>query len=119
MTMRKSIFLLALLCASAYAAEPAAPVPPPPAMEPVPDAAPGPAPAPGEESVEPQVTIIQHEKETVEEFRIHNQLYMIKITPKIGKPYYLVDTTGSGKLDARLNELDPKILIPAWVIYKW
>ncbi len=113
MTMRKSIMLLALLCGTALAADP----PPPPAMQPVPDAAPD-APQAGE-TIEPQVTIIQREKETVEEYRIHNQLYMIKVTPKIGKPYYLVDTDGDGKLDSRRNELDPKILIPAWVIYKW
>jgi len=111
--MRKSIVLLALLSGTALAAEP----PPPPAMQPVPDAAPDGAPA--GESVEPQVTIVQHEKETVEEFRIHNQLYMIKVTPKKGKPYYLVDSDGDGKLDSRSNELDPKILIPAWVIFKW
>ena len=111
--MRKSILLLALWCATSYAAEP----PPPPAMEPVPDEAPS-APQTGE-TIEPQVTIIQREKETVEEYRIHNQLYMIKVTPKIGKPYYLVDSDGDGKLDTRRSELDPKILVPSWVIYKW
>ena len=111
--MRKSIVLLALLSGSALAVE----APPPPAMEPVPDAAPDAAAA--EESVEPQVTIIQREKETVEEYRIHNQLYMIKVTPKVGKPYYLMDADGDGKLESRRSELDPKILIPSWVIFKW
>lgn len=111
--MRKSIVLLALLSGTVLAVEP----PPPPAMQPVPDAAPDAAPT--SESVEPQVTIVQHEKEMVEEYRIHNQLYMIKVTPKKGKPYYLTDSDGDGKLDSRSNELDPKILIPSWVIFKW
>lgn len=111
--MRKSIFLLALLCATAYAAEP----PPPPAMKPAPDES-KPVPQTGE-AVEPQVTIVQHEKETIEEYRIHNQLYMIKVTPKIGKPYYLVDTTGDGKLNTRRDTLGPKMVIPSWVIYRW
>jgi Protein of unknown function (DUF2782) len=111
--MRNWIVLSALLSGVALAAE----VPPPPAMEPVPDDAPVAEQAP--ESVEPQVTIIQREKETVEEYRIHNQLYMIKVTPKVGKEYYLVDSDGDGSLDSRRNELDPKILVPAWVIFKW
>ncbi len=55
----------------------------------------------------------------MEEYRIHNQLYMIKVTPKIGKPYYLVDSDGDGKLDKRRNELDSKILIPSWIVLKW
>ncbi len=115
--MRKSIVLLALLCGTALAAEP----PPPPGLQPVPDAAPDSSAAPDASQADtgPQVTIIQHQNETIEEFRIHNQLYMIKVTPKIGKPYYLVDTDGDGKLDSRRSELDPKILIPSWVIYKW
>ena len=107
--MRKSIVLLALLCGTALAVEP-----PPPAMAPAPDTAPDAAPA--GESVEPQVTIIQSEKETVEEYRIHNQLYMIKVTPKMGKPYYLVDSDGDGNLESRRNELDPNIPVPAWEI---
>ncbi len=110
--MRKSIVLLAFLCGTALAVEP-----PPPAVAPVPDAAPDAAPA--DESVEPQVTIIQREEATVEEYRIHNQLYMIKVTPKKGKTYYLIDADGDGNLESRRNELDPKILIPSWVILKW
>ncbi|MHB8472188.1 MAG: DUF2782 domain-containing protein [Gammaproteobacteria bacterium] len=115
--MRKSILLLALLSGSALAVDP----PAPPAMQPVPDAAPEAAPdapQPGE-TVEPQVTIVQHENETIEEYRIHNQLYMIKVTPKHGKPYYLVDTRGDGKLDTRRDKLDSNMLIPSWVLLKW
>lgn len=111
--MRKFIVLLALVCGTALAAD----APPPPDLQPLPEAAPD-APQ-AEETIEPQVTILQHEKETVEEYRIHNQLYMIKVTPKHGKVYYLVDSDGDGKLDSRRNELDSKLMIPSWVIYKW
>ena len=109
--MRKSIVLLALLCGTALAVEP--PLPPPPAMAPVPDAAPDAAPA--DESVEPQVTIIQREEAMVEEYRIHNQLFMIKVTRNNAKPYYLVDSDGDGKLDKRRNEMNSKIPIPPWI----
>ena len=110
--MRTSIVLLAFLCGTALAAEPT-----PPAIAPAPSAVPDAAPA--DEGVVPQVTIIQREEAMVEEYRIHNQLYMIKVTPKKGKPYYLIDSDGDGNLESRRNELDPKILIPAWVILKW
>jgi len=103
--MRKFIILAALLCGSALAAE-----------TPLPGATPGSSRA--SESIEPQVTIVRHTKETVEEYRIHNQLYMIKVMRNNVKPYYLVDSDGDGKLDKRRNELDPKQPIPSWIAYR-
>ena len=113
MMLRNLMIVMSLLCGTALAAD----APPPPPLEPVPDLAPQ-APQ-SSETVEPQVTIVQRKEETIEEYRIHGQLYMIKVTPKKGPPYYLVDTNGDGRLDARRSELDPKLLIPAWVIFKW
>jgi hypothetical protein len=110
--MRKFIFLSALLCGSALAAE----APQPSVLQTLPDSALGSSRA--GESIEPQVTIVKHAKETVEEYRIHNQLYMIKVTRNNGKPYYLVDSDGDGKLDKRRNEMDSKILIPSWIAYR-
>ena len=40
---------------------------------------------------------------------------MIKITPKVGKPYYLVDDRGDGKF-ARQESLDSGVRPPRWVI---
>lgn len=71
------------------------------------------------EIMEPQVTIIRREGEVIEEYRIQGQLYMVRVTPQVGKPYYLVDTDGDGNLETRAHELDPKIMIPAWVILRW
>jgi hypothetical protein len=68
---------------------------------------------------EPAVTIIERGQERVEEFRINNRVYMIKITPAKGYPYYLVDTNGDGNFDTRSTGLDPKITIPQWVLFKW
>lgn len=69
--------------------------------------------------LEPQVTITQHEDEIIEEYRINNQLYMIKVTPRKGYAYYLVDTDGDGRLDTRKNELAEDVLIPQWTILRW
>jgi Protein of unknown function (DUF2782) len=69
--------------------------------------------------LEPEVTITQHENETIEEYRVNNKLYMIKVIPRKGYAYYLVDTDGDGSLDTRKNELAGDILIPQWTILHW
>jgi hypothetical protein len=43
---------------------------------------------------------------------------MIKITPKVGKPYYLVDDRGDGKF-ARQESLDSGFRPPRWVIHSF
>lgn len=94
--------------------------PPPAATEQSkPDAPPPPMPTDEREEMEPQVTIIRKEDRTIEEYRINGQLYMVKVTPSKGYPYYLVDADGDGQLESRRNELDPKILVPSWVIFRW
>ena len=67
---------------------------------------------------QPQVTIIQRGTETIEEYRINGRLYMIKVTPKKGVPYYLIDTTGNGTFDTR-TELTQDLRIPGWILLKW
>ncbi len=55
----------------------------------------------------------------VQELRINGQLYAIRITPKKGYPYYLVDSDGDGNLETRNNDLGMKLLIPTWVLKSW
>lgn len=71
------------------------------------------------EIMEPQVTIIRREGEIIEEYRLHGRLYMVRVTPASGPPYYLVDTDGDGNLETRSHELDPRLMIPAWTILRW
>lgn len=70
-------------------------------------------------SEEPEITITRNKSEIIEEYRINGQLYMIKITPKKGFSYFLVDTDGDGALDRRQNELDEGLLIPQWTLFRW
>jgi hypothetical protein len=65
-----------------------------------------------------EVTITKQAEQTVEEYRSGGKLYMIKITPKIGLPYYLVDDLGDGKFSHHLN-LDPGFRPPRWVIHRF
>ena len=67
----------------------------------------------------PDITISERGETTVEEYRLNGQLYMIKIIPKKGVPYYLVDSNGDGLLSRRMNDLSPGFLIPSWVILRW
>lgn len=68
---------------------------------------------------QPPISIHAPAESTIEEYRVNGKLYMIRITPKKGAPYYLVDADGDGNLETRRNELAPDFLIPSWVIFKW
>jgi hypothetical protein len=87
-----------------------APVPEPPVLPP---------PVESGEALEPEVTIIRREDATIEEYRINGRLYMVKVTPVVGKPYYLVDRTGDGRMETRMNELQDNFIVPQWVIFSW
>ncbi len=89
-----------------------------PELEPLPEAAPPPSIGVDDE-MEPEVSIIKRDDAVVEEYRMNGQLYMIKVTPVIGPPYYLIDTTGDGDLNARRSELDPAFVVPSWMIFRW
>ncbi len=67
----------------------------------------------------PEVTIIQQDDAIIEEYRIGGQLYMVKVTPRKGIPYYLVDTDGDGRLDSRRSELAEDMMIPRWTLFRW
>ena len=56
-----------------------------------------------ESDIEPAVTLRERENRTVEEYRVNGNLYMVKITPSVGAPYYL--SGGRGRL--RGHELEP------------
>jgi hypothetical protein len=109
-----TFIILNCLCASAWAAEPA------PAAPPAHKEAPPAANSQSNEVVpgEAQVTISRKADMTVEEYRVGGRLYMIKITPKHGKPYYLVDDRGDGRF-ARQDPLDFGLRPPMWVIKKF
>ena len=70
------------------------------------------------ESIEPDVNIIQKEDRTIEEYRVHGELYMIKVTPTVGYPYYFIDTDGDGSLESKQYELESG-LVPNWILFKW
>ncbi|TLX57676.1 DUF2782 domain-containing protein [Stutzerimonas nosocomialis] len=65
---------------------------------------------------EPDVTIRQEGDRTVEEYRVNGFLYAVKVTPKHGKPYFLVRADGDSNF---IRSDRPDMLIPAWEIFSW
>ena len=112
MCMKKMVLfgLLLILASAARAEDTAEPggvaddIPPPPQVE--------------AEELEPEVTIIEKEQETLYEYRINGAVYMIKIQPKRGPAYYLLDLDGDGEMDTQHD--DPAaIVVPHWVFLRW
>ena len=72
-----------------------------------------------EEVMEPEVTIIRRKDKTVEEYRMNGRLYMVKVTPTAGPPYYLVDNDGDGLFDQQMGDIYNDFKVPKWVIFSW
>lgn len=90
----------------------------PPKLEPLPEPPPPPAGMELDPAAEPQVTIVKKGKETVEEYRINGELYMMKITPAHGVPYYLMKEDQEGGW-SRLEGPNPPLIIPKWVLFNF
>jgi hypothetical protein len=70
------------------------------------------------EGIEPDITIREEGRQTIYEYRIKGQLYMVRVQPQIGPPYYLLDTDGDGIMDVQ-NDSPRDIAVPQWVIFSW
>ena len=104
--MRYTLTLLSFLITSAALA---ANAPPPPDVKPVPDGTPNASDA-------PPVTIKPSGKGRVEEYRSANgRVYMIKVIPKVGKPYYLIDQKGEGFFTRR-DTFEGGMQPPMWKV---
>lgn len=62
---------------------------------------------------EPDINIIERDNATFEEYRINGRLYKIKVTPKIGTPYYLNYEEGANVWH-RDDGVDPAPEAPVW-----
>lgn len=73
-----------------------------------------------DEQVEPTVTIRVEEGQRIEEYRLNGRVYMVKVTPKDGIPYYYMDNDGDGRLelDTTRSALDP-VQPVYWKVKEW
>jgi len=66
----------------------------------------------------PEVTITETDEGTVYEYRVKGQVYMVKVDPIAGPPYYMLDTNGDGILDIQ-EEKAPDLAVPQWLLFSW
>ncbi|SMC21464.1 Protein of unknown function [Andreprevotia lacus DSM 23236] len=68
---------------------------------------------------EPEVRIIEKGDATIAEYRLKGRLYKIKVTPKIGAPYYLIDSEGKGNFIRSDGLGSPELIVPQWVLFEF
>ncbi|MGY6275648.1 DUF2782 domain-containing protein [Methylomonas sp. MgM2] len=71
------------------------------------------------EEMEPDITIIRKGKDTIQEYRRGGKLYMVKVIPQVGPPYYFLDLNGDGTLDVKKSDLDAQTNINLWTLFEW
>lgn len=114
-----SIVVLASFAVIAQAAEKekfeSLPEPPPPVKNYKAPPPPAEKTAPESEALpEPEVHITTQGDERREEYRLGGKLYMVKVVPKKGRPYYLIDKEGKGEFVR--DDLQQGVSPPMWVI---
>ena len=72
-----------------------------------------------DEQVEPTVTIREEEERRVEEYSRNGQVYMVKVVPKVGAPYYYIDTDGDGTLETTPSKGMEPVRPVYWKVKEW
>lgn len=123
MTPARLTLLLILPCVLSGVAlagagrKPAAPLPPGLTEVPEDDGA-VPLIAPSTTPEEPEIRIRSEGDTTFEEYRRDGRVYMIRVKPRIGPPYYLIDNTGDGRFLRHDGPL-PNNAPAQWRIYQF
>ncbi|WP_462319917.1 DUF2782 domain-containing protein [Halochromatium sp.] len=73
----------------------------------------------GDSASAPEVTITETDEGTVYEYRVKGQVYMVKVQPIVGPPYFLLDTNGDGVLDVQERRQTPDLAVPQWLLFSW
>ena len=111
--MRRLLAIVLVLAAFAAAAQPR-----PPKLEPLPEPPPPPPIPAGPGVDEPRVRIPVQQGDKIEPIREHGQVIALRVTPPNGRPYYLIDTTGTGGW-MRRDSLDDGLRVPMYPIVEF
>ncbi|MEI6707955.1 MAG: DUF2782 domain-containing protein [Methylococcales bacterium] len=115
--MRRFI-LLSILAFPVFAADEDN-TPPPPQLEASPEQPDIPASAKSGQTLEPDITIIRKGKSTIQEYRRGGRLYMVKVTPDIGPPYYFLDPDGDGTFERHGGDRNLDSNVNMWKLLEW
>ena len=111
--------LAAAAIAVAQALPPAPPPPPiPPESESRENAPPPPPPVASDPELEPEITITKKDDQTIEEARVNGKLLWVKVTPRNGRPYFLIPDATDGTL-IRRDGFDPGLKVPLWLLFSF
>ena len=114
--LRVAMALFAIATAASFAQAP------PKGLESLPDVPPPPklsTTTTPDDAETPQITIRQEGENKVEEFRTKSgKVYAIRVTPKIGKPYVLVDPDGKGTM-TNATEINGGVKPAQWTIFEF
>jgi len=72
-----------------------------------------------DDELQPEINIQQFDNREVQEYSVNDHVYMIKITPKVGSPYYLVDPDGTGEMEYKRDTLGLEVSPPRWTLFRW
>lgn len=76
-------------------------------------------PAVVDSGLEPEINIQQFENREVQEYSVNDRVYMLKITPAAGFPYYLVDPDGTGEMEYKRDTMGLEVNPPQWTLFRW
>lgn len=65
------------------------------------------------------INIIKRNDRVIEAHSINGRVFMVKIIPTKGVPYYLHDTDGDGSLETRSNRAMRETTVNTWKIHQW
>lgn len=68
---------------------------------------------------EGDIKIIRKGKKTIQEYSRGGRIYMIKVIPDVGPPYYFVDYDGDGNVDMRRGDRNLDSNVNMWTILEW
>ena len=124
MNHSRTILALAALALALPVAAQSTERPKPPGTVPL-EEAPPPPPMPDaidedkDPRIQPQVTTRVEGEQTVQEYRLAGKLYMIRVQPKHGIAYVLVDHKGDGTFTRQDNTLDQRVRVPQWLLLEF
>jgi hypothetical protein len=98
----------------------------PPGLEPVPDGPPdlpkgSITDTPNNPEVkfgQPDVTIREDGENKIEEFRVNGKLYAVRVTPKVGLPYTMIDRDGTGHFEPS-DPAGESVRPPRWTLFEF
>jgi hypothetical protein len=57
--------------------------------------------------------------QTIQEYRVNGKVTMMKVTPKGGLPYVLMDRRGDGTFTKQDSPLDQGVRVPQWTLLEF